>query len=227
MKYVKNLGVILLSIALLLSTTACQKQKVVPSNAQKYQYNYYPATDWGMTRENCLKALHLKETDVTDGVLPEIKEKDIAGFSIKKQVFGYPATIYFCFYSKKVSQTKEMGLADIYVVYEGQFDAVKITNELVKGLEKQKIPFVNYNPELKDASSAIFREYSSKETLQSLNDVALKEKAKKAFSLAYNGADVSKYESKPLSLVNIKYPIEGKCSIYFAGYVPAILNNIE
>lgn len=231
MKNRKIIGLFLI-IALSFSLTSCQKEKYIPPNAQKYQYNYYPGTDWGMTEQEVMKSLGIKEKNISrEGEMIE-NTADWSSFQIEQKVYGYPASIIFYFDKTKISEGSQIGLIGCRVIFQEEFDSEKISTFLKGELSSQGIQFNEHALGTDKPNYNIF--YSSKATLKDIKKVPIFNEMEEILMKNFNVGNINEFFEAPISTASVEtfeYDPNTKnlktCQLDFGGYYPAILNNLE
>ncbi|WMJ22261.1 hypothetical protein RBG61_09700 [Paludicola sp. MB14-C6] len=233
MKYIgvmKRVSISFILIAVLFSLTACQKQKYIPPNAQKYQYNYYPGTDWGMTEQEVIKSLGIKQKEINRESEDLENSVNYSAFEIKKKVYGYPAMIRFSFHNLVTESNKPIGLTSVSIVFKDKYDMKQINAFLKADLTSQG-DFLCQSSIEEAQHDDFSAHYEAKFTLSKLRESSGYEN----FKIKEYGKDLIVIkQGGPISTVDLGKDIEDEngtkpngCYITYEGLMAAILNNIE
>lgn len=218
---------IILSICFIVSLTACNKD-YIPTNVKTYQYNYYPGTDWGMTEQEVMKALDLKEKDISRLEKEEgSKVGYTSAFSIEKKIYGSPAIVEFCFNQIESPNKRINGLSTVVVHFKESGYAKEKREHLKSELKAQGDMFIEDANE-KSFPDIIENSYTCKGLIKE-NENLSKVKVTD-YTLLYGYGYTAKKNPEKWSLTNITITTEEpdkNCIIYYQGLYAAIQNSMD
>lgn len=131
--------------SLLLISTFCLFFSCSPNskttNAIAKEMGYYSPfnTYWGMSKEECLKALNLKESKVTQGD----KTENTSSFQVDLNFLNEKATGYFVFTDKDYSDGKNLGLTSICIYFKDTFQLNNILPRIQDDLKSKGLSYSN------------------------------------------------------------------------------------
>lgn len=232
---IKNAVVLVLCIGILLSFTACVEDTRIPKNAQKYQYNYYPGTDWGMTEQEVMEALRMKESDIIKRGNSPVSDS-ISFFEMEDKVFGYPAKLTFYFYHFTLENQKKMSLSTIDIIFQDKYDK----KEIQRFLENELLSQINAYQGSSSQNQLSMRNnmYASQSRLEDLKGSKIYDQAIDIIKEIYGSFNISqigetsslfdKIDETKFSQVAILEAGTGTSySIRFDGVLAAIVNDLE
>lgn len=237
MRKIVILSVTLLSVSLFIS--ACNTQTVIKTNEEKYGYVAFPGTDWGMSVEECINGLGLKDNSVevkTDTAQPDVYKFFEAIVNYK----GAQRLVKFTFTTQyEGSDTYELGLTSVKIPLEeyNGIDDAKLFSDLLETYEndfkKRGIPHNGKGGNGGNAPSAYSSTIENDNSLSSLEDSEIKARA---LEIANYGKEdnMTVWDKWALDEVGVLYrsiddPQYDGCSVYiiYTGIPAAILNTAE
>lgn len=221
----KSIIPILLCVIMLFCACKPTVEYTVSPNAVKYKYHTFKGTDWGMTKEECMKALEVKEKELMplNKKYKEYEEDNIkiSGFSIEKNVYGNPATISCIFITSPDKAKLNLGLIQIYVDYEEDCNNQVIYDGLYKSLGVDKL---DKHYEMGIDIKHIDEEIISEGSFKTIDDKEISQKGQKFINFIPNDMDKNNHKS----FTYIKFlsePNKGTV-IYYRGWQAAILHSL-
>ncbi len=219
----KSIIPILLCVIMLFCACKPTVEYTVSPNAVKYKYHTFKGTDWGMTKEECMTALGVDEKDI-EPLNEEYKEyyPDCDGFSIKRNVYGNPATAYFIFTLKIADFEYDFGLTGVEIEYDSGCDNQAIYDNLCKDARVKK-------PSKYEAFDInhLNEKYESESSFEELEDKELLRKAEGFFAdMQKNWKAKRDFMDQPFTRIDIDSAPNKGVRIVFIGSFAAILHKL-
>lgn len=214
--YIKRYFLCIISLLCISSVIVACNPDGVKKNSKEFGYNFFDKLDWGMPKDTVIKELKLTKEEAT--VQAEKSGETFECFSINKNVFNHPATIYLYFLNKLDGFDKKVGLYKIDVVYADNIDKFEIKSKLKENILKQNVKL------REDVSSDNFPQipqisFTSDITITKLeNTKALEMLKQKITKSSVNCSDM------PLSTVVLKQDDKNKSIISYEALPAALLN---
>lgn len=166
----KKIISILLTLAIILSFSGCTTRKgkdYIPENAKAYGYNYFPNSDWGMTKDELFSAFKKQESDFAVAEEKLSEATSITHYTTDIKFLDKKCSVSFNFQNAHYSDEKT--LFSVSVSYPVEKETMENIEEKVEVLLKEQ--GIEYNDDFQnrnDNGHWISHKYISKTKMSDL-----------------------------------------------------------
>jgi len=199
-----------------------KKFKIEPTASDKYGCLTVFNTSWGMSIDECLKALKLKKEDV------EIKAEDgFSHFDIDENFLGKKVKVAFEFYDEVQEETIPIGLYKVNISFGEQLDLKTAKAQIIKEYKVKNIEFEEvYKPVLlKEDRFSI--SYENKNKVASLGDDSRAKYSDFLLEFGSKDSDLAMEIRKDRTLSSVSVVLDKNKNVYsiqYEGLEAALIN---